>query len=138
MGIDGLQARDYIDTVSTKLWSNISAVYGAAVGNIPIIEYELKASGIAGKAYYSGKVVFNVAYVMALSTPEQFDETIAHELAHIVQYRIYPRAKQAHGTEFRDIMAWLGYSGCTYHSYDSSRAKAVAKENKGIDLLLSL
>lgn len=138
MPIDGLMARDYIDTMAAKLWRSIVSIYGDSAGNCPPIEYELKASGIAGKAYYSGKIVFNIAYIMALDRPELFDETIAHELAHIVQYRLYPKAKQAHGVEFRDIMLWLGYSGNTYHDYNSSKAKNIAKANKGIDLLLSL
>lgn len=49
---------------------------------------------------------------------EEFENTITHEIAHAIQKIIYPRAKQAHGPEFKKIHIVLGGNGKTHHSYD--------------------
>lgn len=45
-------------------------------------------------------------------------ETLAHELAHVIQYVCFPHAKQAHGPEWKRIMRDLGFEPSTYHSME--------------------
>lgn len=49
--------------------------------------------------------------------------TIPHEISHIIQWVVYPRAKQAHGPEWRKIMRYVfGIDDAkTYHSLDTSK-----------------
>lgn len=78
------------------------------------VGWENKKVGTAGLAYRGRSLVtFNPTYV---DQPDFWETTIVHEVAHHLQRWIYPRAKQAHGPEFREIMARLGKSGRTHHS----------------------
>ena len=99
---------------------------GSEIGTIPPVTFAWKKSRVAGFAYYSGKVEFNVPYFLSHPNQADLEEIIAHELAHIIQYRIYPHSRQAHGPEFRYIMNCIGFSGRTYHYMNVAAAKSVA------------
>ena len=107
-------------TATTNLfWEELSKVY--KIGNIPAIHFNTNKSPVAGYAYrWEKKVEFNLRFAEELD----FETTIMHELAHIVQYIVYPFAKQAHGPEFRSIMQTMGFSPRTYHSYNVKAAKS--------------
>jgi SprT protein len=86
--------------------------------DVPDIEFYQKGT-YAGLANVSRHVVkFNE--VLAKNNPETFDNTISHEVAHLVAAKVYPRAKQAHGPEFKLVHQILGGSGARCHSYDVS------------------
>jgi len=51
-----------------------------------------------------------------------FKQTIPHELAHLVVEILYPDAKQAHGPEFRRLMAFWGFDSSTRIKYDREAA----------------
>ena len=115
-----------ITSTCNLFWEELSKFY--EIGNIPIIHFNSNKSPIAGYAYRQEKIVeFNLRFAEELD----FETTIMHELAHIVQYIIYPFAKQAHGPEFRSIMQTMGFSSRTYHSYNVKTAKS-----KKLDKLL--
>lgn len=82
---------------------------------------------VAGKAWGDGTLEFNT--VLAQRAGIEFETTIYHEVAHLVVREVYPRAKQAHGPEFRYVMSCLGKSGRTYHSYDVSGLKRTYNKN---------
>jgi SprT protein len=87
----------------------------------PKVEF-FNTTKCAGKAYYlSHKVSFNT--VLAKDNPDEFENTISHEIAHLVTKMIYPNAKQHHGPEFKKVHQWLGGTGSTYHQYDTSGVK---------------
>jgi predicted SprT family Zn-dependent metalloprotease len=96
----------------------------------PEVTFFNSHSGVAGLAYRTGlEISFNASFLLTMPI-EEFKETILHELCHIIQFRCFPHAKQAHGTEFRMIMNCLGYSGSTYHRYDMVKQKQVSKGNR--------
>lgn len=80
-----------------------------------------RSTRVAGLAYPKlGKLGYYKIEINPHYYREQgFDgmiETIVHELSHILQFVIYPTAKQAHGPEFKSIMRGFGYQPLTYHS----------------------
>jgi SprT protein len=83
---------------------------------------------VAGKAWRHLNILeFNT--VLAERAGLEFTTTIYHEVAHLVVNEVYPRAKQAHGPEFRYVMQMLGKSGRTYHKYDVSGLKRTYNKN---------
>jgi len=71
----------------------------------------------SGTAYQkANRVAFNV--ILAEENRDVFDNTIIHELAHLVTYKLYPHAKQAHGPEFKRVFVYLGGNGKRGHNYD--------------------
>ncbi len=57
---------------------------------------------------------------------EEFLDTVIHEVAHKFAFHVYPRAKQAHGPEFKSLCRLAGGSGKTkvvLSSIDSSIAE---------------
>lgn len=113
-----------IKNTAQEYWLLFSKTYNC--GLIPTIEYTNNKTAIAGKAYLrSGRVSFNLRFALE----KDFHQTIAHELAHIIQARLYPNASQAHGPEFRAILSTVSNRTSTYHRYSVAAAKAL-KVNK--------
>jgi len=123
---------DEILLFSNIFWKKYSEHLLDDIGELPPIKMVWKKSGVAGFAYYKGIVEFNVPYFLSHTNQEELEELIAHELAHIIQYRIYPKAKQAHGPEFRYIMNCIGLAGRTYHYMSVSKAKSVVDNKSAI------
>ena len=87
----------------------------------PIVGFYEKGT-VAGRAYYlTHKVEFNLT--LARENSEEFENTVIHEVAHLVTKHMYPRAKQAHGPEFKRVFIAMGGNGKRCHSYDVSTAK---------------
>ena len=70
----------------------------------------LKKVGTIATAYYKGHIDFNLNY---FQFPEDipFAQLVAHEVAHLYQFKYFPEARQGHGREFRMLMKYLGFSG---------------------------
>lgn len=121
------EAIAFIKAEAEIAWKQFSTIFNC--GNIPDIEIVSKNNRIAGTAFRHGKkVTFNIAYCMVEG--RVFIRTIRHELAHIIQFRLFPSAAQAHGPEFRHILESLGFASSTYHTYNVLAAKSVAKKTK--------
>lgn len=84
----------------------------------PTVEFFSRGK-VAGRAYYA-KHHLEFNEVLAMENAEEFENTVIHEVAHLVVRKVYPFAKQAHGPEFRAVCRHLGGTGNTYHSYDVS------------------
>jgi len=87
----------------------------------PIVTF-FNTTAKAGVAQCSTHTVsFNT--VLAAENSTEFENTISHEIAHLVTRMLYPNAKQHHGPEFKRVHQWLGGTGETYHTYDTSSVK---------------
>ncbi len=65
---------------------------------------------VSGYAYpLKNLVMFNLA--VARINSDKFHETVIHEIAHLVTEKVFPKAKQAHGPEFKRVDLILGGRG---------------------------
>jgi hypothetical protein len=95
-----------------------------------------KGVNYAGRYYPTGNIVqINTAYYDGVSD-KNLKTTIAHEIAHHLQWVLFPHFKQWHGVEFRQIMQAIGYDGDTYH--DMSPRVAASRAAKSKDELFDL
>lgn len=103
-------------------WNKAKALFNeVSMLDVPPVEFYSRGRA-AGKAYRPfmgrpGKVAFNE--VLAAENPNDFLDTVKHELAHLVVYHRYPLAK-AHGREFKHVLIKMGGSGERCHTYDVS------------------
>ena len=98
----------------------------ASKHNIDNLEVEFinRKSGVAGRAYLTKrKIKLNMHHL--LHNKEDFNNTIIHEVAHIIAYEAFKDT--GHGTAWKYICKKIGGSGKRCHSY--SRV-AIAVENK--------
>lgn len=95
-----------------------------------IASVEFFSKGVAaGRAYpYAKKLEFNE--VLARENPTTFQQTVIHEVAHMVTRENYPYAKQDHGPEFRKVIASLGGDTATYHNYDVSSVQITRRKTR--------
>ena len=120
MPLNANQAQKHIIETYSKAWAEYQEVFNC--GSLPTLSIISSKSGRAGTAYYfSHKVEININYAMI--DPQAIIQTIYHELAHIIQFRLFPNAKQAHGREFRMILGMMRESTATYHRMDVVAAK---------------
>lgn len=86
--------------------------------DMPEVTFYTKGASAGLAKFISHELSFNE--VLAKENTDTFENTIIHEVAHLVTFRVYPNAKQKHGPEFREVCQTLGGSGNTYHTYDVS------------------
>jgi predicted SprT family Zn-dependent metalloprotease len=133
-----MQAEIEIHKLVAAYWSLIVDMY-PSIGTAPRIMVTTRKSRVAGYAWKSkvdSRVEYNLTFVLTAGM-EVFTELLVHELAHIVQFRIFPNAPQVHGPEFRYVMRRLGYVGDTYHYMDVVEAKAASKAAKSSSLSIA-
>lgn len=113
-----------VDEVQNKL-----AFYG-----LPKIQLTIEIADIgdraAGQAFI-GKNNIKISSKYLKEFPDHvMNVTVAHEVVHLYVFKYFPRAKQAHGPEFRRVMRLLGLAGDTYHKMKLSDAKPRQKRTK--------
>lgn len=64
---------------------------------------------------------------------EDYTQTIKHEIAHLIQFKYYPYAKQAHGPEFKRILATLGGVPSTHAVMSAEQSAAFRSTRKYIE-----
>jgi SprT protein len=77
---------------------------------------------VAGLAYMNKNLIELNFQLFDKYTEAFFNRTIPHEAAHLITRILFPKAKQAHGPEWRHVMNILGVDSSTYHKYDISCA----------------
>ena len=86
------------------------------VFDIPKISFELNSNKVAGTANYANwRIKVNPKFLIS-HTDEMIGRTIPHECAHLITFKLFPFAKQAHGPEFRSVCRAIGISQETYHT----------------------
>lgn len=96
--------------------------------NRPKVVFFTKGTRAGWCRYMTNEIGFNE--VIARDNWNKFEETIIHEIGHLVVWYNFPNAKQHHGPEFRWVMRAMGGRGSTKHSYDVSSIKKIQKPRK--------
>ena len=141
MPLHEIEKQIHIESMMNESWNLYETIAGVRFGKSMPPKYALeiypKAAGLAGVCWqYNGKIWINSAYYHGcVESKIKVTEICAHEIAHYLQWVWYPKAKQAHGVEFRQIMQAIGYAGDTYHTMDVSKAKAASKSSKQVKLV---
>ena len=84
----------------------------------------------AGLAFLeSGRIELNAP--LLAEHPDRIDETLAHELAHLVAWRRHGSACRLHGPEWQDLLVAIGMPARRYHGLlgDSADEVEVASAN---------
>jgi len=113
--------QDQVRIRVAEVLAKAKSIWASFDGSNVSVDFFSKGSAAGLASLRSKRVSFNT--VLMSRHPEDFDNTIIHEVAHLVTYQIRPNAKQAHGPEFKRIMLILGGSPNTYHTYDVSGLK---------------
>ena len=75
---------------------------------LPKLSFDLSSSKIAGQAFlHDWKIKINPRFLQS-NSEEVINVTVPHEVAHLVCFVLHPRAKQAHGPEWKGIMQDFG------------------------------
>lgn len=109
--------RSQCEALVKQTLNKANELYHIHLDNIPVEFYS--RGTVAGKAYYSP--IFKLQFHSGLmeQNSDNFENTIIHEVAHLVTKTVYPKAKQAHGPEFKSVMQALGGEPNTYHNYQT-------------------
>lgn len=115
-------SKELDNRVKEKVTECIAKILGAeraAKFHFPVT-YHSNMNRVAGLAYMT-EMRIELNEPLFLANIEQFfARTIPHEVAHLIQTIVYPKAKQSHGPEWRHIMELLGAESKRSHSYDVS------------------
>lgn len=98
-------------------WNRLTTIYNKNLGSPPAVRFN-NADKTAGRAYSSINLIKLSNYF--LLNEVDYDETIAHEVAHIYIDRYYGY-RCNHGLEWQNAMRRLGSRVTRCHSYQSAR-----------------
>lgn len=106
--------------IAQRIESKIKECFTKILGYVPEhrVVYESIGRGTAGTFRFSTKTFTFDPWFAERYTEDYIARTVPHEVAHMIQRIVYPKAKQSHGPEFRKIMSALGAPTATYHNYD--------------------
>jgi SprT protein len=110
--------------ILNKVNACVNKILGGPHDSVNItIDYRTDMGTTAGLAYrVSQRIEFNE--ILLLANLEKFiNNTVPHEVVHILQFVLFRSAKQPHGPEWKRIMGRLGVDAATYHSYDVGPVK---------------
>jgi predicted SprT family Zn-dependent metalloprotease len=112
--------RDRLRVEVAEVLEHAKKIFGNKINLNPEVKFYSRGT-IAGKAHYRDmSVAFNE--VLAKENPTEFNNTVIHEVTHLIVKQVYPSAS-AHGFEFKHVMQSLCGNGKRCHSYDVSSVK---------------
>ena len=87
----------------------------------PKISVSLDLKGTcAGKAYHWENRVKLNRFLLRQNPEEMVNQTLPHEIAHVITHIQYPFAQKSHGPEWQSVMRMFGLVPDTCHNYDTS------------------
>lgn len=87
--------------------------------DIPQVEFFHRGTKGGVAHLTENKIKLNA--VLAAENGDKFKNTIVHEIAHIIAYKLY--GERGHGYTFKSVFLHLGGNGKRTHSYDVSSVK---------------
>jgi len=109
---------------ANAVWKNAFSIWGDKIGQMPVVEMNARLTACGGRAFMRTpqnkanfpdmieRVDFS-CYLMERNPDEYKAETIPHELAHFIAFRVY--GDENHGKGFKYVMYKLGCRGDRCH-----------------------
>lgn len=98
--------------------------------DLPIVFFAKgEMAGQARWGHFNGQRMYNIEFNVEAITKywdEMYNETIPHEMAHIVDYAIHKKSDH-HGTKWKAIARALGCKGNRCHRLELKKARTVKK-----------
>jgi SprT protein len=95
------------------------ALYGRMF-DLPDINFELRGR-VAGRAWWPRNQI-QLNPVFLIEQPKFIEETVPHEIAHLLTRAMNGPRVRPHGPEWKKVMADLGYPPIRCHNYDLTNA----------------
>lgn len=91
---------------------------------IPTVSYDIRGA-VAGKAFiYQNHIKLNP--VLLRENKDHFiNQTVPHEVAHLIAHQVYGNRIRPHGREWASIMSLFGRPANRCHSYEVTRSRTV-------------
>jgi predicted SprT family Zn-dependent metalloprotease len=117
------EVQQFVNKLITDYLTNVRHCSSSRLNNawfIPVT-FRTDMRVVAGYAYLGSNLRIELNEVLFLENKESFfQDTIKHEVAHVLAAITCPNRKQEHGPEWRAIMTSLGGVPKRTHSYDVS------------------
>lgn len=114
----------YLQQSTRQLLSTAMQAYGR---NFPMPAIHTDLRGMtAGQAFVADNRIRLNTQLLTEHGQAFIDETLPHELAHLVVYQLYGRRARPHGEEWKAVMALFGAKADRCHSYTVQPARQVA------------
>lgn len=94
---------------------------------VPLIRYDLKGS-VAGKA--NARELWLNLELLNTEWDDMLNNTLPHELAHVVVRQVWGNEPKGHGHEWQMIMRMLGLTPTRCHSYEYKPARVHSRDHK--------
>ncbi|MDA3920828.1 MAG: SprT-like domain-containing protein [Salinisphaera sp.] len=117
----------------TEYWiCRARQVTGSSAGQLPVPEVAFDLRGrAAGQAIFarrSRETRIRINATLLASHPrEMLDDTVPHEVAHVVVFRLYGRKAKPHGAEWKAVMRAFGVDPAPCHTLPAEPARQLKR-----------
>lgn len=95
-----------------QAWARLNSVF-VPIGDCPIIVLNNRLTKTAGRAWLDNSKIDLSTKLFRFNVEEFLAQTIPHELAHFVAWRVFGHAN--HGTPWKHVMKTYGIEPHIYH-----------------------
>ena len=104
----------FVEFHGREWWKQARIIFGDKIGVMPKMEVNARLTATAGRAFYTLDKCDFSCYLLDLNPTYFIDDTIPHELAHIIAWRLYKYA--GHGKPWKEIALALYGANNRCHS----------------------
>lgn len=92
---------------TAEWWRVVRLLYPTLQGDGPTVTFSSRMTRTQGYAKMRSNEIRYSELVLETRTPVEIDELVAHEVAHLVCFQLYPNAS-AHGPHWKAVMTTMG------------------------------
>jgi SprT protein len=118
------EAKCLVSKKLAELCVKAQTLYGVKIE--PAVSYDQRGLA-AGQANYSENSIRFNRELLEKYAEDFIDQTVPHEFAHLVAYRVYGSRIKPHGNEWRSIMVALGATPSRTHKYEASKTRRLRR-----------
>jgi len=113
----------WADYHAKNFWIAARKEFGAVIGEMPIVKLNPRLTSTAGRAWIEHGFIDLSCYLMSNNAQAFADDTIPHELCHMIAWRLYQ--DRGHGKGWKFTMQKMGLTPTRCHDMETlNQAKA--------------
>jgi predicted SprT family Zn-dependent metalloprotease len=110
--LPALQA--FADKIAVEFWTKAKRIFREDIGELPKVKLNARLTSTGGRAFIDLGYIDLSCYLLERNPEYYREDTIPHELCHIIAWRIY--GDRGHGKGWKYVMLQTGVNGKRCHT----------------------
>lgn len=117
------ELRNRCNALLVEYYTKAKILFPTMTISLPSMDFNKRGLSAGTATYSTNHISINPIYLVEQANNNFIEETIPHELAHLIAYNVYGRAGHGHGRKWQRVMRTLGQTPDRCHNYDGTNAR---------------